>query len=339
MLYVLNRARQEGDEIVMKSTDANKKTGERNHSGVPPKLSLLKYFSTFLLSVLILACSHLTPQERQETAQTTPIPECDKNLTKEVTLFSGTMFKTWLKYDNLDYNKAFDAAVFSIQRNGYSVSSTDRALGTIHGEIASGVGQQTLYPVDVKITKESTFLTVNLRLVGTDVDKGQARLCGFYAEFEKKIKEGATASSPIETAKPTLKPAQPSPAKALEPAKPVTPTVEARQKPDLPLSPSSPLSPPLRVTEVAWATVNLREGPGMNHKVIGSAKKGTRLRVFEDKGGWLRVCMEDGKEVWVSKSATPEASKTSSLPTPSPSSNPPSSASSKRAPSKPASPM
>jgi uncharacterized protein YgiM (DUF1202 family) len=92
------------------------------------------------------------------------------------------------------------------------------------------------------------------------------------------------------------------------------------------------------VTEVAWATVNLREGPGMNHKVIGSAKKGTRLRVCEEKGSWLRVSLEDGKEVWVSKSATPEAPATSSPPTPSPPPSP-SSITLKRAPSKPASPM
>jgi hypothetical protein len=257
---------------------------------------------------------------------------------KETTLSSGTLYKTWVKYDNLDYNKAFDAAVFSIQSNGYSVSSMDRAVGKIHGKMTSGPGQQTLHPVDVNMIRGSTSLTVNLRLMGTEGDKDRTRSCSFYADFEKKIKEGTTASLPVETPKPALKSAQPSTVKTQDPGKPATPAVETKQKPGIPPSPSSLSSTPLRVTEVAWETVNLREGPGMNHKVIGNAKKGTRLQVFEDKGGWLRTCLDDGQEVWVSKSATPEAPKTSS-PQASSSSTNPSPSAPKRAPSKPASPM
>ncbi|MBP1740137.1 MAG: Bacterial domain [Deltaproteobacteria bacterium] len=322
----------------MTSTNTDNGMGETTRSGFPPKFTLLKYLSAFLLSALIFACSYLAPQERRGTAQTPPVPECERNLLKETTLPSGILYKTWVKYDNLDYNRAFDAAVFSIQSNGYSVRTKDRMLGTIHGEMTSGQGQQTLRPVDVDISRGNTSLTVNLRLMGTEGDKDRARSCSFYADFEKKIKEGTTASSPNEPPKPALKPAQPSTVKTQDAAKPATPTVETKQKPGILPSPSSPSSTPLRVTEVAWETVNLREGPGMNHKVIGSAKKGTRLQVFEDKGGWLRACLEDGKEVWVSKSATPEAPKTPSPPASSSSTNP-SPSSSKRAPSKPVSPM
>jgi len=221
----------------MRSTEKDIGGKKTNHSAVPMKWSVLKFLSAFLLSALILACSHTAPQERKETAQTTPLPESERNLSKET-----------------------------------------------------------------------------------------------------KIKDGATASSPTETPKPATKPAQPPPVNAQDPPKPVPPTVEARQKSGPSPSPLSTSSSPLRVTEVAWETVNLREGPGMNHKVIGSAKKGTRLRVFEEKGSWLRASLEDGKEVWVSKSATPEALTTSSPPTPSPSPSP-SSSTLKRAPSKPASPM
>ena len=322
----------------MKSTDANKKTREREHSGALPRFSLLKYFFAFLLSVLILACSHLTPQEKQETKGPISIPDCGKNYTKESNLFSGTTHKAWDRYDNLDYSKAFEAAVLSIQNNGHSITSTDRGSGTVHGQMVSGSSQQTADPIDVRIANENSSLVVRLSFKGTGEARDQAIACRFYEEFERLVKQVPTAAPSKETARPTLKPAQPPPAKAQDPAKPVTPAVEARQKPGLSPSPSSPSSTPLRVTEVVWETVNLREGPSMNHKIIGSAKKGTRLQVFEDKGGWLRACLDDGKEVWVSKSATPEAPKTSSPPAPSPSPSS-SSSSSKRAPSKPVSPM
>ncbi len=71
-----------------------------------------------------------------------------------------------------------------------------------------------------------------------------------------------------------------------------------------------PPKPTLRVTQVVWDSVNLREGPGMNYKVVGNAKKGTYLKILEENGNWLRVRSDDGKEVWVSKLATSEAPKT-----------------------------
>jgi len=77
-----------------------------------------------------------------------------------------------------------------------------------------------------------------------------------------------------------------------------------------------PPPPPLRVTQVVWAYVNLREGPGMNYKVMGNVKKGTSLKILEVKGDWLHVRLEDGSEAWVSKLATSEASNSSPSPPP-----------------------
>jgi hypothetical protein len=101
---------------------------------------------------------------------------------------------------------------------------------------------------------------------------------------------------------------------------PITPPRETRKTPpeSQKVTPSTPPSPPpLRVTQVVWANVNLREGPGMNYRVIGNVKKGTSLKILEVKGDWLRVRLEDGSEGWVSKLATSEA------PPPSPSPAPP----------------
>ncbi len=115
---------------------------------------------------------------------------------------------------------------------------------------------------------------------------------------------------------PTAKPSQPE--------EPVIEQVQKEQSPPIPppepmvivpatLIPSSPPPsespkvaplPILRVTEVVWASVNLREGPGMSHKIVGNVKKGTSVAVLEDKGQWLHIRLEDGKEVWIFKSAT-----------------------------------
>ncbi len=106
-----------------------------------------------------------------------------------------------------------------------------------------------------------------------------------------------------------------------------------RKAPEAPKSSPAPQSPPpaaslpqqppaaasahpSRVTQVVWPTVNLREGPGTNFKVLGNAKKGTTLAVLEEKAGWLHVRLEDGSEAWVSKIATSEAPKTAPQPAP-----------------------
>jgi curli biogenesis system outer membrane secretion channel CsgG len=82
--------------------------------------------------------------------------------------------------------------------------------------------------------------------------------------------------------------------------------------PKVTTSPSPP-PPPLRTTRVTWDSVNLRQGPGTNYKVIGNVKKGTSLKIIDVDGYWLRVQLKNGSTAWVSKMATSEAPK----PTPS----------------------
>jgi len=71
------------------------------------------------------------------------------------------------------------------------------------------------------------------------------------------------------------------------------------------------------MTQILWSSVNLREGPGINYKVIGNVKKGTSLAILEEKGNWFHVRLENGSEAWVSKLATSEAPKSSPSSTPS----------------------
>ena len=91
---------------------------------------------------------------------------------------------------------------------------------------------------------------------------------------------------------------------------PVTPVTGQRET--VKTTPPKVTAPPsLRTTQVAWDSVNLREGPGKNYKVIRSVKKGTSLKILEVNGDWLRVRLDDGSTAWVSKSATSEAPKPS----------------------------
>jgi curli biogenesis system outer membrane secretion channel CsgG len=96
----------------------------------------------------------------------------------------------------------------------------------------------------------------------------------------------------------------PSPPKEAPKPTPVAPKVTS--------PPPPPPPPPLPTTQIVWDSVNLRKGPGTNHKIVGNVKKGTSLKIVEVNGGWLRVQLEDGRTAWVSKLATSEAPKASS---------------------------
>lgn len=61
-----------------------------------------------------------------------------------------------------------------------------------------------------------------------------------------------------------------------------------------------------KVVYVKWPTVNLREGPGMNFKSLVEVPKGTQLSILEDKGQWLRVGLEDGREGWIGQATVSE---------------------------------
>lgn len=64
--------------------------------------------------------------------------------------------------------------------------------------------------------------------------------------------------------------------------------------------------PEPRMVFAKWPTVSLREGPGMNFKILVEIKKGTGVSVLEDKGQWLRVSLEDGREGWIGKATISE---------------------------------
>jgi curli biogenesis system outer membrane secretion channel CsgG len=89
-----------------------------------------------------------------------------------------------------------------------------------------------------------------------------------------------------------------------------TPTTAPQQTPTASVTapqPSlkTPGSEP-RIVYVKWPKVSLREGPGTEFKSLLEIVKGTALAVLEEKGKWLRVSLEDGREGWIGKATTSE---------------------------------
>jgi len=275
-----------------------------------------------MLSLFIFSCSQLGIQSKKETPEPSTVPECKKNYTKEGIWPFNQVYKTWVKYSPLDHKKGFDTAVMAVKTSGYTTISTDRDSGTINAEIISQKEDRKTYPVEIKLVKEKTSVTVHLSSSSASGDSGKECFCSFYNEFEKSMKRSHPAS--------VAKQASPPPKKSVEPDKdsspPSPPPVVETPKTS---SPSVPPPRTLPKTQVAWATVNLREGPGMKYKVVAKAAKGTSLAILEEKEGWYHVRMESGKEAWISKTATSEGVKAhpsaGSSPSPASSPSPPSS--------------
>lgn len=80
--------------------------------------NLRNYF--FLLSALwVFACSHIGIPSNEEGTTSVLIPDCQKNCTKEGGLISGPVYKTWVKYDHLDFKRGFDLAVRTLRSHGH----------------------------------------------------------------------------------------------------------------------------------------------------------------------------------------------------------------------------
>lgn len=285
-----------------------------------------------MLSFFIFSCSQLGIQSKKETPEPSTLPECKKNYTKHGIWPINRVYKTWVKYSPLDYKKGFDTAVMAVKTSGYKTISTDRDSGTINAEIISQQEDRKSYPVEIKLVKEQSSVTVHLSSSSASGDSGKECFCSFFTEFEKSMKRSHPA--------PVAKQAPPPLKKSVEPPKdtsppPPSPVVET------PKTSSSPPPPPktLPKTQVAWATANLREGPGMKYNVVAKVTKGTSLAILEEKEGWYYVRLENGKEAWISKTATSEGVKvqpaSGSSPSPPSSTTPPPGAQSP----KPKSPM
>jgi curli biogenesis system outer membrane secretion channel CsgG len=68
--------------------------------------------------------------------------------------------------------------------------------------------------------------------------------------------------------------------------------------------PSAPAAPAASkaegsMVEVTGTSVNIRSGPGTNHSVIGSVRRGDQLTLLGESGDWFQVRLPDGREGWI----------------------------------------
>jgi hypothetical protein len=74
----------------------------------------------FLISALwVFGCSHLDIHSQKEGTVSAPLPDCHRNCTKEGGLISSPIYKTWVKYDHLEFKKGFDLAIKTLQSQGH----------------------------------------------------------------------------------------------------------------------------------------------------------------------------------------------------------------------------
>ena len=80
----------------------------------------LRIYVLLLLSALsIFACSEIGIQWKKQGTTPTPIPDCQNNCTAEGGLVTRPIFKTWVKYQNLDLKNGFDLAVKTLLSKGH----------------------------------------------------------------------------------------------------------------------------------------------------------------------------------------------------------------------------
>jgi uncharacterized protein YgiM (DUF1202 family) len=120
-------------------------------------------------------------------------------------------------------------------------------------------------------------------------------------------KETTQPSGAAEQAKPTSEPSTKVEESTVPPPSPTdTTTTASPPSSPPPQTPEASQPPAQRITQIALALVNFRQGPSMDSKIFSVLKKGTKLTVLEEKAGWLRVRLENGTEGWVGKAMTSE---------------------------------
>jgi Bacterial SH3 domain len=179
--------------------------------------------------------------------------------------------------------------------------------------------QEEGYPATVKIVAEESSVVVSISLKATWGTFTSPNLCGFYDELHKNVKQ-ASARTQIKQLVPSSQ----------------KPSEEVKESPLPPPSHSLPSPPPLAPTpkisltslprgKIIWVYVNLREGPGIQYRIIGKAYKENTFEILAENLGWLWVRLENRAEGWVSKKAAATEPSIASSPQSPPASSPDSS--------------
>ena len=68
------------------------------------------------------------------------------------------------------------------------------------------------------------------------------------------------------------------------------------------LGPDVPEEEPIGTVTVRASSLNVRRGPSTTDEVIDKVRRGTKLALLREEGGWSRVLLADGTIGWVSTS-------------------------------------
>jgi len=169
-----------------------------------------------------------------------------------------------------------------------------------------GTKQEEGYPATVKIVPEESSLAVHISLKATWGRFTSPNLCGFYDGLEKSVKQ---ASSRAQIKQPDLSSQKLSKGVKELPLSPPSPPLSSSPPPATAPKTSSP---PISQGNVVWVYVNLREGPGIQYKIIGRAYMKNSFAILAENHGWLRVRLENRAVGWMSKKATSDSLKTAS---------------------------
>jgi len=193
-------------------------------------------------------------------------------------------------------------------------------LGGVIGGIAGGVRTSHVAMIVKVIDTKTGRVLASEQVEGKATDIGGVAglggggLAGAFGAYSKTPMEKAIRVSIEEAVKLIVAKTPPEYYRApsapqSQPASAPPPAMSMQPPPGSPPTPQTPARPSgseSRVVYVKWPAASLREGPGTDYKVVVEVKKGTGLMVLEDKGQWLRVGLEDGREGWIGKATTSE---------------------------------
>jgi curli biogenesis system outer membrane secretion channel CsgG len=187
-------------------------------------------------------------------------------------------------------------------------------LGGVVGGIAGGVKTSHVAMIVKVIDAKTGRILASEQVEGKATDigggfgAGRYNLAGAFGAYSKTPMEKAirvsieeavrliVSKTPPEYYRPqSAYQSQPSSAPSPAPSAPPPPGPAPSR------ASSQPSGSETRVVYVKWPTASLREGPAMDYKTVAEVKKGMGLMVLEDKGQWLRVGLEDGREGWIGK--------------------------------------
>ena len=160
--------------------------------------------------------------------------------------------------------------------------------------------QEEGYPATVKIVEERSSLILHISLKATWGTVASPNLCGFYGEFGKNVTQASARTQTRQPLLPSQRLHEGVKESSLPPPSPPSPL------PSSAIILKTSLLPPSR-GKVIWVYVNLREGLGINYKIIGRAHMKNIFQILGENHDWLRVRLENGTVGWMSKKAASES--------------------------------